>query len=69
MIPSHEEEKTSSMGVFGPVYALHKVDDEILPEPIELAHEHYSKSDEVLASWNKLAEQYSITKLLREKLK
>lgn len=54
----HEPERTSQMGVFGPVYALHKVDEVTLPEPTELDPLAYASYDEAKEAWEELTKRY-----------
>ncbi len=54
----HEPERHSKMGVFGPVYALRKVDDTVLPDPIALDNKAYDSYEDVNKAWKKLTEKY-----------
>lgn len=55
----HSEEVQNHMGCFGPVYALHKVDDVPLPEPMPRAKADYVSYGESKAAWQDCAEQYA----------
>ena len=50
----HQPLRTSKMGQFGPVYALHKVDDMPLPDPIELDNAAYASYKDSIAAWEEL---------------
>lgn len=54
----HQPLRTSTMGEFGPVYALHKIDDMPLPDPIELNKAAYASYKDSKAAWKELTEQY-----------
>ncbi len=42
-------------GVFGPVYALHKLNGSDFPEPIELDREEFTWHEDVTAAWRRLS--------------
>jgi hypothetical protein len=48
-----------NIGGFGPTYALHKVDDIPLPEPIELDRAVYDSSEDLEAAWKEMNKQYN----------
>ncbi len=50
--------RRSKMGEFGPVYALHKVDDTPLPDPVELKNSAYVSYKDLNAVWEELTKQY-----------
>ncbi len=54
----HQPLRRSSMGEFGPVYALHKVDNTPLPNPIELDNAAYASYEDSHAAWRELAMRY-----------
>lgn len=54
----HQPLRRSSMGEFGPVYALHKVGDTPLPSPIELDNAAYASYEDSRAAWEELTLQY-----------
>ena len=54
----HQPLRRSSMGEFGPVYALHKVGDTPLPNPIELDNAAYASYKDSRAAWEELTLQY-----------
>lgn len=54
----HQPLRRSSMGEFGPVYALHKVSDTPLPNPIELDNAAYASYEDSRAAWEELTLQY-----------
>lgn len=54
----HQPLRTSKMGEFGPVYALHKVDDTPLPDPVELDNAAYTSYEDSKAAWEELTKQY-----------
>ena len=54
----HQPLRTSSMGQFGPVYALHKVGDVSLSDPVELDNAAYTTYDDSRLAWEELTLQY-----------
>lgn len=54
----HQPLRTNTMGVFGPVYALHKVDDTPLPDPVELDNAAYASYEDSRVAWEELTKQY-----------
>ncbi len=58
----HQAEIQSNMGVFGPVYALHKVDDTPLPDPIELDRVCYASYEEMKKAWEELTNTFQLGK-------
>lgn len=54
----HQPLRRGSMGEFGPVYALHKVGDVSLPDPIELDNAAYTSYDDSRLAWEELTLQY-----------
>jgi hypothetical protein len=53
----HQPLRTSKMGEFGPVYALHKVDDKPLPDSVELDNSAYASYEDSKTAWEELAKQ------------
>lgn len=58
----YKPEETSTMGTFGPVFAVHKLDGGNLPKPAELAKTSYDSYEKVNKAWKKLTEQYMASK-------
>ena len=54
----HQPLRNSSMGEFGPVYALHKVGDTPLPDPVELDNAAYTPYEDSHTAWEELTLQY-----------
>lgn len=50
----HQPLWTSEEGEFGPVFALHKVDDMPLPDPVELDRAAYTSYEESRTAWEEL---------------
>jgi hypothetical protein len=46
------------MGEFGQVYALHKVDETPLPDPVELDNAAYASYEDSVAALEELTKQY-----------
>lgn len=57
----YSEEEVTDMGSFGPVYALHKVDDTPLPEPARRVHADYISYEESKEAWKDCTERYAAT--------
>jgi hypothetical protein len=55
----HKPEVIDAMGQHGPIYALHKVDDIPLPEPVELDRAAYVTYEVCKEAWKELTEQYN----------
>jgi hypothetical protein len=54
----YEELKKNRMGEFGPIYALHKVDDMTLPSPLQLKKEEYRSYEDIEAEWQVLTKEH-----------
>lgn len=54
----HKPEVNNEMGTIGPIYAVHKVDDIELPEPIERPRSQYVPYEDVKKAWQSLTRQY-----------
>lgn len=54
----YEPERTSNLGTFGPVYAIHKIDKIVLPDPVELDPSAYSSYEESKTAWEELTKRY-----------
>lgn len=54
----HKPEVNNKMGSFGPIYAVHKIDDVDLPDPVERPRSVYKPSEEVDTAWNQLARKH-----------
>lgn len=54
--------RRSNMGEFGPVYALHKVNNTPLPNPVELDNNAYASYEDSRATWKELTLQYKCNK-------
>lgn len=48
----------NEMGTFGPEYAIHKIDNVELPDPVERPGSAYRHYEELDRAWNQLARQY-----------
>lgn len=51
-------EVNNGQGTFGPVYRIHKIDDEELPSPVERPGSVYKDYEEVHRDWDQLVDQY-----------
>lgn len=54
----YKPEVNNNQGTFGPVYAVHKIDDVELPDPIERPRDAYKEYKEVRAVWDELSRKY-----------
>ncbi|PID52236.1 MAG: hypothetical protein CR972_03055 [Candidatus Moraniibacteriota bacterium] len=54
-----KEKITNEMGVFGPVYSIHKIDDQVLPEPIiKTSSKEYISFGKSCEIWEDLTNKY-----------
>lgn len=51
--------RNESIGTIGPVYFVTKVDDQVLPPPVELARGNYQSYDDVNKAWAELTKKCS----------
>jgi len=58
----HTPEAVTHRGHYGPVYAIHKVDDMALPEPVERPKDEFIPRKEAGAIWKTLTERYETSK-------
>lgn len=54
----YRPQQNTNYGVVGPIYALHKIDDIELPEPVARPRSAYKEYDEIKNIWRKLTSQY-----------
>lgn len=55
-------EEYREYGVVGPVYALHKIDEVELPDPVEQPRSHFRTYEEAKQAWDDLTRQYHESK-------
>ena len=58
----YKPEQNTEMGCFGPVFALHKLEGGVLPEPIELAKTHFDPYEKVKNAWDEMTMRYQSEK-------
>jgi len=57
-VTAHKPRVDNQMGTFGPIYAVHKIDDVELPDPVERPRSAFKPCEEVNEAWDTLARQY-----------
>ena len=58
----HKAVEQTKMGVFGPVYAIRRIDNVILPEPVELKESSYDSYKDTNKAWETLTKQHKRNK-------